>query len=445
MYQFPKDLYADVRIEECFECWMAVQNGEMVSDGIAEETGAFIRVFDGNMWYTSTTNDIEGIQAELDNLATLATPNPDILEHPMVKMLQVHQDTVLKFNGENCIKNVSRSQWKDLIDTYIEACVDESISEINAWVVYDNASYKKKSFYSSKGAAIVQDMQECILSANFGITVDGITTGAWKGICKSAFEDLKGHEAEVISERDRYLDFAHNAVQVEPGDYTCVLAPIVTAVFTHESFGHKSEADFMLNDKTLQEEWVLGKKVGNEKISICDRGNMPNHGYIAYDDEGTKAGETWLMKEGVLTGRLHDAKSAAALSEELTGNSRAQGYGCAPIVRMTNTFMAAGPDDPKQMIAEVKDGIYVYNVHGGTGNATFTLNPGIAYRIRDGKLCEPLRINVITGSVFQTLFDVDAVGTDYTIFDEGNCGKGGQTVNVADGGPTIRVKKLTVN
>lgn len=445
MYQFPKDLYADVRIEETYDCWMGIRNGEMESDGVAEETGAFIRVFDGNMWYTSTTNDIAGIQAELDNLASLATPKPDILEHPMVKKLQVHQDTVLKFDGENCIKNVSRAQWKDLIDTYIEACVDESMPEITVWGIYDNAFYKKKSFYSSKGAAIVQDRQGCMLQASYAITVDGVTTGAWKGFRKFTFEELMGHEEEVLRERDRYLDFAHNAVQVEPGDYTCVLAPIVTAMFTHESFGHKSEADFMLNDKTLQDEWVLGKKVGNEKISICDRGNMPNHGYIAYDDEGTKAGETWLMKEGVLTGRLHDAKSAAALSEELTGNSRAAGYGCAPIVRMTNTFMAAGPDDPKQMIAEVKDGIYVYNAYSGTGNATFTLNPGIAYRIRDGKLCEPLRINVITGSVFQTLFDVDAVGTDYTIFDEVSCGKGGQTVNVADGGPTIRVKKLTVN
>lgn len=445
MYQFPKDLYADVRIEETFEFGMGIRNGEMEADGIAEELGAFVRVFDGNMWYTSTTNDIEGIQAELDNLATLATPNPDIFEHPMVKMLQVHQDTVLKFDGEKCLKNVSRAQRKDLLDTYIEACIDESMPEINLWATSIGASYKKKSFYSCKGSAIVQDEQSCTLRVGYGITVDGITTVGGKGICKLTFEELWGHEEEVISERDRYLDFAHNAVQVEPGDYTCVLAPIATAIFTHESFGHKSEADFMLNDKTLQDEWVMGKKVGNEKISICDRGNMLNKGYLAYDDEGTIAGETWLMKEGVLTGRLHDAKSASTLSEELTGNSRAQGYGCAPIVRMTNTFMAAGPDDPKQMIAEVKDGIYVYNVQGGTGNSTFTMKPDIAYRIRDGKLCEPLRINVLTGSVFQTLFDVDAVGIDCTIFDEGSCGKNGQSVNVSVGGPSIRVKKLTVN
>ena len=74
-----------------------------------------------------------------------------------------------------------------------------------------------------------------------------------------------------------------------------MLAPMVTAMFTHESFGHKSEADFMLTDKTLAEEWVIGKKVGSEKSSICDDGQLLNHGYAPYDDEGTKACKTYLM------------------------------------------------------------------------------------------------------------------------------------------------------
>ena len=151
------------------------------------------------------------------------------------------------------------------------------------------------------------------------------------------------------------------------------------------------------------------------------------------------------MKEGVLTGRLHDAKSAAALNEALTGNCRAQSYQHFPVVRMTNTYMAAGKDDPEQMIKDVKDGIYVYMVEYGTGQATFTMKPSLSYRIRDGKLCEPLRINVLTGSVFETLFEIDAVGTDFELFDTYTCGKNGQSVAVSAGGPSIRVKRLTVN
>lgn len=150
------------------------------------------------------------------------------------------------------------------------------------------------------------------------------------------------------------------------------------------------------------------------------------------------------MKDGVLTGRLHDAKSAATLKEKPTGNARAQSFYYNPIVRMTNTYMAAGKDDPEQIIKEVKDGIYVYDWNYGTGNSTFTIQPQKAYRIRDGKIAEPVRVNVITGSVFQTLFDIDAVGTDLEFF-SGTCGKNGQSMPIATGGPTIRVKKLTIN
>ncbi len=445
MYQFPKDLYADVRIEEMYGIWLEMRNGETEYDSARKVTGVMIRVFDGTMWYTGTTNKLDEIQKELDNLAALATPNPDILNHPMVKKLEVHKVNIEKFTGEQDIRNIGRSRWKELSDHYIETCVDESIPEINDWKVEVSGRHIKKSFYSSKGAEILQDIQNCFLTCSYGFTVDGVTTYGEKYYSKFFMEDLLGKEEEIIKERDRCLDFVRNAVPVEPGEYTCVLSPEATALFTHESFGHKSEADYMLNDKTLQEEWIIGKKVGSSKVSICDRGDLLNHGYTPFDDEGTKAKGVWLMKDGVLTGRLHDAKSAAVLEEELTGNCRAQNYECFPIVRMTNTYMAAGKDDPEQMIKEVKNGIYVYSIHGGTGDSIFTMNPFICYRIRDEKLCEPLKVNVITGNVFKTLYDIDAVGTDFELFDTGGCGKNGQWIDVSDGGPSIRVKKLTVN
>jgi len=445
MYQFSKDLYADVRIEEIYELWLGVKNGELDSDGMVRERGAMIRVFDGKMWYTSTTNKLDEIQKELDNLAALATPNPDIMNHPQVKKLEVHTEEVIRFDGERDVRNITRAQWKALLDSYIDDCIDKSITEMGIWFVGTSCSHKKKSFYSSKGAHIEQDMQECSIAMWCGFTVDGVTTYGGKGYVELEPSKLYGHEEEIIKERDRYLDFARHAVQAEPGVYTCVLAPCVTAMFAHESFGHKSEADYMLNDKTLQEEWVMGKKVGSEKVFFCDDGSMMNHGYTPYDDEGSKAKKVWLMKDGVLTGRLHDAKSAMTLEEDLTGNCRAQSYSHFPMVRMTNTYMAAGTDDPEQMIKEVKDGIYVYMVQHGSGLATFTMKPSICYRIRDGKLCEPLRVNVLTGSVFETLFEIDAVGTDFEMFNAYTCGKNGQSAPVSAGGPSIRVKKLTVN
>ena len=73
------------------------------------------------------------------------------------------------------------------------------------------------------------------------------------------------------------------------------------------------------------------------------------------------------------------------------------------------------------------------------------MKPSMSYRIRDGKIAEPLRVNVLTGSVFETLFNIDAVGSDLEFCDISTCGKMGQSMPVSDAGPTIRVKSLNVN
>ncbi|MBR4554973.1 MAG: TldD/PmbA family protein [Ruminococcus sp.] len=445
MYRFPEGLYSDIRIEHTEDAVYSVQNGEVMSDSEAGVAGAIIRVYDGKMWYTSVTNDLDAIQSELDDLAALAEPDPGIGNDPMVKLLEVNRDSVMLFEGENDIRKFTRPHRKELVNGYIRECFDGSVPEIRNWGVTYYQEHHIKEFYSSKGAEIKQDYQQALVWNWFDIVVNDTTTSGGRGFQSMELKDITGGYDEVRRRISRVLDFARNAEDVKPGDYVCVLDPAVTGMFTHESFGHKSEADFMLNDKTLRDEWVLGKKVGSDLVSISDSGSPMHRGYIAYDDEGTRVRETWLIKNGVLTGRLHDAKSASVLGEELTGNSRAQDFSFVPLVRMTNTYMMPGDSSPEEIIAGVKDGIYIYNVNYGTGQGTFTLQPNICYRIRDGKLAGPLRVNVVTGSVFQALFDIDAVGNDFEICDTSTCGKGGQSMPVSDSGPTIRVKSLNVN
>ena len=448
MYNYPKGLYADIRIEHTESAVYSVQNGEVKRNSETAVAGAIVRVYDGKMWYTSVTNDLDSIQAELDGLALIAEPDPDIENDPMVKLFEVNKDEVLHFDGDNDIRRVTREQREKLVNDYITNCSNDDIPEIKQWGASYSQTHRITEFYSSKGAEIKQDFQRCFFVQWFDIVVDGVTTSGSKYFGEPTFDKLKGHETEILKRREKYLDFAKNAVDVTPGDYVCVLSPEVTGMFTHESFGHKSEADFMLNDQTLRDEWVIGKKVGSDLVSICDSGTLENvfhNGDITYDDEGTRTKPTWLIKNGVLTGRLHDAKSAATMGEELTGNSRAQDFHCAPLVRMTNTYMAPGKTPPEEIIAGVEDGIYFKNVVYGTGQSTFTMKPLLCYRIRGGKLCEPLRVSVILGSVCKRLFDIDAVGNDLEFTECCECGKGGQSLRVSDAGPTIRVKTLTVN
>lgn len=444
-FKFPANLYCDVRIEDDKTACYSMQNDEVLANNEVCIKGAMIRIFDGKLWYTAETNDIDKIQKKIDELAKLAAPNPKILDNPIVKNFSVNKATILKFQGKNNLRNLTLQDRESIVKNYRKKCMDKSIKEIK--VTNANFWYTStiKELYTSKGTEIIQDYQRCALGMWFQIAgKDNVTYGGGERLWAFDFKGLKGREQEIIEKRDRAVDFALNNVAVVPGDYVCVLSPSVTSVFTHESFGHKSEADFMLNDKTLRDEWTMGKQVANPKVSIVDEGDSMLHGYCPYDDEGNKKKEVWLIKDGVLSGRLHDAKSAAILGEEPTGNARAQDYNCAPMVRMTNTYMKAGTDKPEDIIKGVKDGIYVYDWNYGTGNSTFTIQPQKCYRIRDGKLCEPLRVNVVTGNVFQTLFDIDAVGDDLQFF-SGTCGKNGQSLATATGGPTIRVKKLTIN
>ena len=444
-FNFPKNLYTDVRIEDRYGANYSIQNDEVLGNNEIYVKGAMIRVFDGKMWYTAETNDLDTIQKKINELAALAAPDPNILENPIIKNFSVNKAKIIKFDGNKNLRNVTREDRENIVNYYRAKCCDKNIKEIKITSTYFDCINVVKELYTSKGTEIIQDYQRTNLGMWFQIQgKDDVTYGGGKRLTEFEFNKLKKRENEIIKERDRAVDFAKNNVAVEPGDYVCVLSPSVTSVFTHESFGHKSEADFMLNDKTLQAEWTLGKQVANSKVSIIDEGDSLHHGYCPYDDEGNKKKEVWLIKDGILSGRLHDAKSAAVLGEEPTGNARAQDYNCTPMVRMTNTFMAAGTDNPEEIIKGVKDGIYVYDWNYGTGQSTFTIQPQKCYRIRDGKLCDPLRVNVVTGSVFQTLFDIDAVGDDLEFF-SGFCGKNGQSLPTATGGPTIRVKKLTIN
>ncbi len=78
MYVFPKGLYSDIRIEHSCSANYSVSNGDVKQNSETTVGGAMIRVYDGKLWYTSVTNDLDTIQSELDSLAAIAEPDPDI-------------------------------------------------------------------------------------------------------------------------------------------------------------------------------------------------------------------------------------------------------------------------------------------------------------------------------------------------------------------------------
>lgn len=444
MLKFREGFYADVRIEDRFTTNIGYKNGVAEQCRELREKKAFLRVFDGEMWYYASTDSTDDLQKDLDNLYEYAKSNPDVNEHPCVKILQVNKDSVMRF-ADNCVRDIPLENKRALVER-INSMMKSQYCNLVSSIYVDR--YSVYEFYSSKGADIKYDFQTCgaVFSMSFAKGEENFTDALQKA--GTAFEDIKVTEEEAKKFVSDSENFLLNAKKLDkPGVYPVVLAPIVTGVFAHESFGHKSEADFMLGDETLAKEWTIGKKVGSDILSIVDSGTYDGSGYVPYDDEGTKATYTYLIKDGCLAGRLHSAATAAYLGEELTGNARAINCGYEPIVRMTSTVIKSGNSTVEELIAGVKDGFYIKNCKHGSGMSTFTIAPNAAYEIKDGKLGAPVKIAVLTGNVFETLGDIDGVANDETVlaFITGGCGKMEQfPLNVGMGGPHIRVKKMNV-
>lgn len=443
MIQFRKNYYADVRIEDRFETQIAFLNENLNQCKQTSVKKAFLRVFDGEMWYYASTCDVDNVQKELDALYASAHENKQIGAHPLVKKFQVNRDSV-KLYEKNSLRDVPLKTKLDRIDGIRKRiAADPYVKFLHA--VYSDR-HSTWQFYSSLGADISYDVQYCKAIAAVNMA-DGEKTHSTH-IVKAAvsFDELTFSDqaiADFLKEND---DFLLHAEAVEPGEYPVILSPEAGGIFAHESFGHKSEADFMLGDETMKKEWQLGKTVGSPLLSIYDTGLQPGTGYVPYDDEGTRATKTYLIKNGVLTGRLHSAETAAELGEATTGNARAVDCTFEPIVRMTNTVIESGTSTFDELLAPIKHGYFIKTVQHGSGMSTFTIAPLLAYEIVDGKLTKPVKISVVTGNVFETLGLIDGVGKNAVVEPTGgNCGKMEQfPLNVGFGAPYVRVSKMRV-
>jgi TldD protein len=238
------------------------------------------------------------------------------------------------------------------------------------------------------------------------------------------------------------------SVAAPAGEMPVVMGSGWAGVLLHEAIGHGLEGDF--NRKgTSAFSGRIGERVATAGVTIVDDGAMElRRGSLTIDDEGTPTGRTVLIEDGILKGYLQDRLNARLMGMAPTGNGRRESFAHAPMPRMTNTFMLAGKDDPNELLSRVRDGIYAKSFGGGqvditSGKFVFSLTE--AYRIRSGKIAEPVKGATIIGDGPTVLTRVKGIGTDLEL-DEGIgiCGKGGQSIAAGVGQPTLLIDGLTV-
>ena len=238
------------------------------------------------------------------------------------------------------------------------------------------------------------------------------------------------------------------SVAAPAGEMPVVLGPGWPGVLLHEAVGHGLEGDF--NRKgTSAFSGRIGDQVAAPGVTVVDDGAMSQRrGSLTIDDEGTPTRRTCLIEDGILKGYLQDRLNARLMGMEPTGNGRRESFAHAPMPRMTNTFMLAGKDDPGELVERVKDGIYAKSFGGGQVDITsgkFVFSCTEAYRIRNGKIAEPLKGATLIGDGPTVLTRVKGIGSDLAL-DEGVgvCGKAGQSIPAGVGQPTLLVDGLTV-
>jgi TldD protein len=262
----------------------------------------------------------------------------------------------------------------------------------------------------------------------------------------SGFEMFEKVTPETIAQNASREAIAMLAAEDAPaGMMDVVMQNGWGGVLVHEAVGHPLEADNIAKGVGAFT-GKMGQKVASDIFTMVDDGTIPDYrGTINFDDEGTVAQRNVLIENGVLKGFMTDVLSAKQLSMERTGNGRRESFRYIPIPRMTNTFIENGKDNPADILASTKKGIYVQSLSGGSVNpvtGVFNFTCREAYMIENGKKTNPIKGATLIGSCMDVISNIDAVGNDLD-FGPGICGKG-QSAEVTAGQPTVRIRGINV-
>jgi TldD protein len=436
--------YSEIRIEDVDSSWANYRGKDLDSIGSDKSLGGMTRSLVNGGWGVATFNDLSDIESSVKE----AVESAKLVGKETSKLAQV-EPVVDKITAvlDKDFRRVALSEKKGVIEEYNKIILDYH-EKIETSTVGYRDTFRKVWYANSEGTFIEDERPDTgvMLSAT-ARDGDNVQRGFESVAGGSGFQIVEGLQGKAELAAKRAVDLL-SAPPVTGGKYTVVTNPKLAGVFAHEAFGHLSESDFVYENDRMKELMVLGKRLGSNVVNIIDDGSVEGlRGTHKYDDEGVKTRQNYLIKDGILVGRLHSRETAAKMGEEPTGNARAIGYQHQPIVRMTNTYVGRGNASFEEMIKDIDLGLYAIDMVGGqTAMEMFTFSAAYGYMIRNGEVAELVRDVVLTGNVFATMMHIDMVG-DTVEFPAagGGCGKGGQSpLPVGLGGPHVRIQDVVV-
>jgi len=436
--------YADIRYEIKRETLIDFNGPELTNIGSSSTDGFVLRVLKrGGLASVSFTKETDG-----ENAIRTVQENALIISKNVKKPVRFAETEVVK---ATIIPNLKEDPRAVPIDEKTE--LTRRYNDIpleNQKVVTTGIGYRElvreKYFLSTEGSEIQEDLITTRIGGSItskegkNIQNIGVALGGSNGfaVLRNAEEEFEKKTEIVV----KLLD----AKPVKGGVYDIIINPQLAGVFVHEAFGHFSESDLIEDSPTMREKMKIGAELGAERVNIKDDPTLPEQlGFYKYDDEGVKVRPTQLMKNGVLTGRLHSRRTAAAFGEPLTGHCVAEDFRYAPIIRMGTIFIEPGNDSLGELLGKLGNGYYFVDSRGGqTNGENFTFGAQYGYRIKGGKIAELVRDINISGNLYQTLQNIISVGNDLELSKIGGCGKGQMNWRSCMGAPHILINEVVV-
>ena len=232
---------------------------------------------------------------------------------------------------------------------------------------------------------------------------------------------------------------------VEAGQMPVVMANRFGGVIFHEACGHLLETTQVERGTTPFADRV-GEPIAHEAVTAIDEGLTDGaFGSLCMDDEGMEAQRTVLIDNGVLQRFISDRAGELRTGHQRTGSGRRQSHTFAAASRMRNTYIAAGPHSPDELIASVDKGLYCKAMGGGsvgpTGQFNFAVEEG--YLIENGQLTKPVKGATLIGEAKEVMPRISMCANDLELA-AGFCGSVSGSIFVTVGQPHIKVDSITV-
>jgi TldD protein len=441
--------YTDIQIEEIGETVIDLRDDTIREMSYGIERGIGVRVLYNNSWGFASANidRVPKSKKTFEDAFKLAKISAEKCKREKIDLasVEVIRDNV-KINAGNPT-DVGIEEKVGVVNDSYRAAKEQS-NRIKSVIVVYSDGYAKCVFANTEGTFIVSELPAVYLSVRAISKLHGTIQEGRESIgAVAGFEFVEKEDPQIMGQRA--ADKAVRLLDAElppAGRHSVVMDNELVGVFMHEALGHAAEADHVIAGESILEN-KLGERLASDFLSVADDPSIKDSfGYYKYDDEGVRAEKKRIIEKGVLKTYLHNRETAGKLNG-MPGNARAEGYAEMPIPRMSNIVVEPGEWTFREMVEDMKSGIYACGMKGGevdTIRGEFQFSAEEAFLIENGNLSQRLKNVSLSGKTLDVLRGIDAVGKNVKRGSIGYCGKNDQLVPVSEYAPHLRAREILI-